>query len=64
MFKKLMPHVLFILAVMFITLNILDSYNPAMGFLTSSLSKWLLLIFCTAAVFGAIVMIIRNRTRE
>lgn len=64
MLKKLLPHALFIMAVMFITLNILDSYNPAMGFLTSSLSKWLLAIFCVAAALGAIGMIIRNRTQE
>lgn len=64
MIRKLLPHALFILAVMFIVLNILDSYNPAMGFLTSSLSKWLLVIFCVTAALGAISMILRNRTRE
>ena len=64
MLKKLLPHVLFIMALMLITLNILDSYNPAMGFLTSSLSKWLLVIFCVTAALGAIRTIIRNRTRE
>jgi hypothetical protein len=64
MIRKLLPHALFILAVMFITLNILDSYNPAMGFLTSSLSKWLLVFFCVIAALGAIIMIIRSRTRE
>jgi hypothetical protein len=55
---------MFIMALMFITLDILDSYNPAMGFLTSSIVKWLLAIFCVAASFGAITMILRNRKRE
>ncbi len=64
MIKKLLPHALFIMAVMFTVLNILDSYNPAMGFLTSSLSKWLLVIFCVTAALGAIIMIIRDRTWE
>lgn len=64
MIRKLLPHALFIMAVMFIVLNILDSYNPAMGFLTSSLSKWMLVIFCVAAAIGAIGMILRNRIRE
>ncbi len=64
MIRKLLPHALFILAVMFIVLNILDSYNPAMGFLTSSLSKWLLVIFCVTAALGAIGTILRNRMRE
>jgi hypothetical protein len=64
MIRKLLPHALFIMAVMFIVLNILDSYNPAMGFLTSSLSKWMLVSFCGFALFIAIYMIVNNRRRE
>jgi len=64
MIRKLLPHILLILAEMFIVLNILDSYNPAMGFLTSSLSKGLMMILCVIAVLGAVSMMIKNRKRE
>ena len=46
MFKKILLHFTLIMAELFIALNIIDRYNPTMGFLTSDPSKILLAIFC------------------
>jgi sorbitol-specific phosphotransferase system component IIC len=61
MIKKLLPHATFILAELFIALNIIDSYNPAMGFLTGGVSKALLAVFCVIAMLCALVQIIGER---
>lgn len=68
MIRKLLPHATFILAELFIALNIVDSYNPAMGFLTGGVSKALLVVFCVVSILCAVVQLTSERrsskTRE
>ena len=64
MIKKLLPHATLILAELFIALNILDSYNPAMGFLTSGAAKTLLFVFCAAAALCAGGQLLGERRRR
>jgi hypothetical protein len=61
MIRKLTTHAVLILAELFIVLNILDSYNPAMNFLTNGFSKALLFVFCAAAAACSILQFVSNR---
>ena len=61
MIRKLTTHATMILAGMFFVLNILDSYNPAMNFLTNDLSKILLFIFCIGSIAFSILQLLSNR---
>lgn len=61
MFRKLLLHLTFILAELFVALNILDSFNPTMGFLTSTASKMLLAAFCALVLFGLAWQLIEER---
>jgi hypothetical protein len=58
---RILPHITIILSAMFITLWILDKYNPLMNFLDSDMSNILLLIFCISAMITAIVMVAQER---
>ena len=51
--QLILPHIVFISAIFFIVLWILDQLNPLMGFLNNPLSDMLLLLFfLTAALNG------------
>ncbi len=59
-----LSHANIILGVMFAVFFVLDRANPGMEFLTSNISKWLLLAFCLCAILnGALdaVSIFRKR---
>lgn len=58
---RILPHITIILSAMFITLWILDKYNPLMNFLDSDLSNILLLILCAFSLVTAIVMVALER---
>jgi hypothetical protein len=58
---RVLPHFTIILSAMFITLWILDKYNPLMNFLDSDMSNILLLIFCISSMVTAIVMVALER---
>lgn len=64
MFKKILLHLTLIMAELFIALNILDSYNPAMGFLTSEPSKILLAIFCVLVLVCLGMQLAAGRRRK
>jgi len=44
-------HASIIIGMMFVVFFVIDRFNPAMEFLTSSLSKWLILILAICAIF-------------
>ena len=44
-------HTSIIIGMMFVVFFVIDQFNPAMEFLTSSLSKWLMFILAICAIF-------------
>ena len=46
---------------MFITLTILNQYNPGMGFLTSTLSMVFIFLFCLSVIALSVATIADNR---
>jgi len=44
-------HASIIIGMMFIVFFVIDQFNPAMEFLTSSLSKWLIFVLAVCALF-------------
>lgn len=44
-------HASIIIGMMFVVFFVIDRFNPAMEFLTSSLSKWLMFILAICAIF-------------
>ena len=64
MFRKLLPHLTFIMAELFLALNIIDTYNPTMGFLTSTPSKILLAVFCVLVMIGLVIQLAAERRRK
>lgn len=58
---RILPHVTIVLSLMFITFWVLDIYNPLMNFISSDLSKILLLVFCISSLFTAILAVAMDR---
>lgn len=48
-------HTGIIIGVMFVIFFIIDRFNPAMEFLTSSLSKWLMLLLALCAIINGLL---------
>ena len=61
---KVLPHIVIILSIMFITFWILDIYNPMMNFLNSKISNWLLLIFFICSLILSMLTIALDRSRS
>lgn len=59
--RSIFAHLSIIFAGVFITLTILNQYNPAMGFLTSTTSSVFILLFCISVLVLSILTIIDNR---
>lgn len=61
-------HAGIIVGMMFVVFFVIDRFNPAMEFLTSSLSKWLILFLAVCAVgdglFSAVLLFQRQRRQE
>ena len=60
-FRSVFAHLSIIFAGVFITLTILNQYNPSMGFLTSKTSGIFNVLFCLSVVALASATIIDNR---
>ncbi|MDF2486837.1 MAG: hypothetical protein K0R46_3005 [Herbinix sp.] len=58
---RVLPHITIVLSAMFITLWILDQFNPMMNFIDSEISKILLIIFCIFSMITAIVLVAMER---
>ena len=60
-FRSALSHIGVIFSGVFLTLVILNRYNPAMGFLTSTISQIFILIYCLTVLILAISTIADNR---
>ena len=60
-FRSAFAHLSVIFSGVFITLTILNQYNPAMGFLTSKTSAVFILLFCLSVLSLAVATIADNR---
>lgn len=60
-FRNIFSHVSIIFSGVFITLTILNQYNPGMGFLTSTISSVFIVLFCLSVVALAVATILDNR---
>jgi hypothetical protein len=59
--KTILPHIIVILAGIFIVLLILDDYNPTMNFINNTVSMKLFWVFCILSIINAALLIVRNR---
>ena len=60
-------HTGIIVGMMFVVFFVIDRYNPAMEFLTSSISKWLILCLAIVSVFDGVfsaAMLYRKQKRQ
>lgn len=60
-FRNIMSHVCLIFSGVFITLVILNMYNPTMGFLTSTVSIVYIVLYCLAVVALSVATVSDNR---
>ena len=60
-FRNIFSHLSIIFSGMFITLTILNQYNPGMGFLTSTLSMVFIFLFCLSVAALSAATILDNR---
>ena len=60
-FRNIFSHLSIIFSGMFITLTILNQYNPGMGFLTSTLSMVFIFLFCLSVIALSVATIADNR---
>ncbi len=61
--QNVLAHMTIIFVGVFLTLFVLNIFNPAMQFLTSAVSQIALLAFCFSALSLAVVTIMENRYR-
>ena len=59
--RNVFAHLSIIFAGVFITLTILNQYNPTMGFLTSKLTSVFIVLFCLWVVVLSVATIADNR---
>lgn len=59
--KNVLPHIVIILAGIFIVFQILDSYNPTMNFVDNSISIKLFYAFCVLSILSAARQVALNR---
>ncbi len=64
---RVLTHMTLVLSALFLTLLVLDRYNPSMDFIASDVSKIFLLAFALCALassLAAAVFLFRERRRE
>ena len=59
--KNILPHGIIVLSLVIWTLLILNIRNPFMGFISGSMTLWLIAIYCALSFAGAIILIYINR---
>lgn len=64
MLRKLFPHSIIVISLMYVVFYFIDRVNPAMAFINNSITKVLLLVLCIAAILNAILTIRYNRMQE
>ena len=60
---RILPHINIILSLVFITLMILDWFNPYMGFLSNSISFKVLIFFGIVSIINSIILIILEKNK-
>ena len=60
-FKTFLPHLCISMLLVLIPIVILDSFNPTIGFLNSTVSKVYLLLLCAVGLVVCIDLVSRNR---
>lgn len=53
--KSMLPHILIILAGIFMVFLILDDFNPTMNFISNSVSNKLFWAFCILTIINSII---------
>ena len=61
--KGILPHLLFILAGIFIVFLILDEYNPTMDFVNNAVSIKLFWSFCILTIINSVLHFTDSRKR-
>ena len=59
--RSVLSHIAVVFSGVFLTLAILNRYNPAMGFLTSTISQIFIIVNCLTVLLLAIATIADNR---
>ena len=59
--RSILSHIAVVFSGVFLTLAILNRYNPAMGFLTSTISQIFIIVYCLTVLLLAIATIADNR---
>ncbi len=60
--ERLLPHALIVLCVMLLTFFVITIFNPAMGFLRSEITDWLILC-CSVLGVACAALLIRYQRR-
>lgn len=60
----LFSHLSICFALALLTIMVLDGRNPMMKFLTSNVSKTLIVIACTVFIISALINIIRDKGND
>lgn len=64
LFLSILPHLLLIVACMFVTFLIIDTQNKAMEFVESDLSKGVMAVWCVLSVATSVTLIAAQRRSE
>ena len=62
--KRLLPHFVIDLAVVFMVFLVLNQFNPTMAFLSNRCSNILMWVFCILSIAESVFFVIRNRRGE
>ncbi len=57
---RFFTHATILLSALFLTLLVLDQYNPSMDFVSSDVSKWFLLAFALSALISSVYAAVRQ----
>ena len=58
-FKYILPHATLIIALILLTLFVIDRINRAMMFLANDLTKWLLAVFAVLVIVQSVMAIVK-----
>jgi hypothetical protein len=53
--RTFLTHAAIVLSVVFLVFFVIDRFNPAMEFIGSDISDWLLCVFCVIALVSSIL---------
>ena len=62
--KKVLPHIHFVLVVVFVTLLIVDICNPFMDFINNNITKGFLWFYCVLSITTGTVFLVDDRIQR